>query len=87
MLNVDKYREEIDDYITIDKDLVDLDCKIATLRGIINCGTYECDVCMRASLRWLFSKYEPPLLKNGDGLKPGDWNPDMWIPANVKTID
>lgn len=66
---------------------------------------------------------KPPLLQNGDGLKPGDWimvrskeceewrkrrfmcfrrgmfitsdsstctlnfNPDMWIPANVKTID
>lgn len=22
---------------------------------------------------WLFEEYEPPLLKNGDGLKPGDW--------------
>ena len=22
---------------------------------------------------WLFEKYEPPLLENGDGLKPGDW--------------
>lgn len=24
-------------------------------------------------IKWLFSEYEPPLLKNGDGLKPGDW--------------
>ena len=22
---------------------------------------------------WLFEEYEPPLLQNGDGLKPGDW--------------
>lgn len=22
---------------------------------------------------WLFEEYEPPLLENGDGLKPGDW--------------
>lgn len=22
---------------------------------------------------WLFAEYEPPLLNNGDGLKPGDW--------------
>lgn len=25
------------------------------------------------ALEWLFSEYEPPLLENGDGLKPGDW--------------
>ena len=24
-------------------------------------------------LDWLFSEYEPQLLENGDGLKPGDW--------------
>lgn len=24
-------------------------------------------------IKWLFSEYEPPLLENGDGLKPGDW--------------
>lgn len=25
------------------------------------------------ALEWLFSEYKPPLLQNGDGLKPGDW--------------
>lgn len=25
------------------------------------------------ALDWLFSEYEPPLLEDGDGLKPGDW--------------
>lgn len=24
-------------------------------------------------LKWLFSEYDPPLLENGDNLKPGDW--------------
>lgn len=24
-------------------------------------------------IKWLFDEYEPPLLKNGDDLKPGDW--------------
>lgn len=24
-------------------------------------------------IKWLFDEYRPPLLKNGDGLKPGDW--------------
>ena len=73
MLNVDKYRKEIDDYITTEKDLGGIDCKIATLRRIRSCGDYECDVCTKESLQWLFSEYEPPVLENGDGLKPGDW--------------
>lgn len=24
-------------------------------------------------IKWLFDEYEPPLLKNGNDLKPGDW--------------
>lgn len=24
-------------------------------------------------IKWLFDDYEPPLLKNGNDLKPGDW--------------
>ena len=35
-------------------------------------------------IKWLFDDYEPPLLKNGDGLNPGDWimvrNDDDWEP-------
>lgn len=69
MLNFDKYREAI---ICEDVDTNELDCHIAALRGIKDCGNCECAVCMRESFRWLFSEYEPPLLKNGDGLKPGD---------------
>lgn len=70
MLNVDKYREAI---MSEDVDTNELDCHIAALRGIKDCGDCECDACMRESFRWLFSEYEPPLLKSGDGLKPGDW--------------
>ena len=73
MLNVDKYRKEIDDYITTEKHLGGIDCKIATLRRIRNCEDYECEACMKESLRWLFSEYKPPLLENGDGLKAGGW--------------
>lgn len=69
MHNVDKYREAI----MREDDTNELDCHIAALRGIKDCGNCECDACMRESFRWLFSEYEPPLLKNGDGLKPGDW--------------
>lgn len=70
MLNFDKYRESI---MSEDVDTNELDCHIADLRGIKDCGDCECDACMRESFRWLFSEYEPPLLENGDGLKPGDW--------------
>lgn len=70
MLNVDKYREDI---MSKGADTNMLDCYIAALRGIKDCGNCECDACMRESFRWLFSEYEPPLLENGDGLNPGDW--------------
>lgn len=70
MQNVDKYREAI---MGEGASPNALECHIAALRGIKDCGNCECDVCMRESFRWLFSEYEPPLLKNGDGLKPGDW--------------
>lgn len=71
MLNVDKYREVI---MSEDVNTNELDCHIATLRGMFkDCGNCECSACMRDSFKWLFSEYEPPMLKNGDGLKPGDW--------------
>ena len=70
MLNIDKYREAI---MSEGVDTNELDCHIAALRGIKDCGNCECDACMRESFRWLFSEHEPPLLENGDGLKPGDW--------------
>lgn len=69
MLNFDKYREKIeklDGYL--------LPCGLAELRGFDfeSCERTNCGSCVLNSLFWLVKKYEPPLLKNGDGLKPGD---------------
>lgn len=80
MLNVDKYCEDI---MSKGADSYRLDCHIASLRGAGDCE--DCKGCMRESFRWLFSEHEPPLLENGDGLKPGDWimvkDPDdgIWV--------
>lgn len=38
-----------------------------------NITACDCDKCADFVLDWLFSEYEPDLLENGDGLKPGDW--------------
>lgn len=70
MLNVDKYREEI-----MSDSVNRLECYIADLRGVgtVGCAHNLCKMCMQKSFKWLFSEHEPPLLENGDGLKPGDW--------------
>ena len=69
MLNFDKYREEI-----LSGDLDELSCKIAVTRCHTElCNGNHCDVCCENSIKWLCQEYEPPLLKNGDDLKPGDW--------------
>ena len=79
MLNVDKYREDIRNY-----PLMNIECYLAELRGGEKCKRSKCEECLKNSLRWLFYEHEPPLLKNGDGLKPGDWimvrdhNDDSW---------
>ena len=72
MLNVDKYREAI---LCGGADMDRLDCHIAALRGVgtVACAHNMCKMCMQASFKWLFSEYEPSLLENGNGLKPGDW--------------
>lgn len=72
MLNFDKYRDEI---MSKGADAARLDCHIAALRGVgtVACAHNLCKMCMQASFKWLFSEHEPPLLENGDGLKPGDW--------------
>ena len=52
-------------------------CAAAALRGIYCQENWndveECYDCMKESMAWLYEKAdEPKLLKNGDGLKPGD---------------
>ena len=67
-LNIDKYREDIRNY-----PLMNIECYLAELRGGEKCKRAKCEECLKNSLRWLFYEHEPPLLENGDGLKPGDW--------------
>ena len=78
MLNIDKYRKEID--LIIEKGAM-------PRHGILRMCLEETNsesVDAAAALDWLFSEYEPPLLENGDGLRPGDWimvrneNSDEW---------
>ena len=67
MLNVDKYRDEIDRIIEnggVPRHMISRMCLKKTNLESVDAAT---------TLDWLFSEYEPPLLENGDGLKPGDW--------------
>lgn len=70
MLNFDKYREKIEKLNDNS-----LRCGLAELRGVDQdrCDRTTCECCALDSLQWLVKEYKPPLLENGDGLKPGDW--------------
>ena len=74
MLNFDKYREEVEKRAAL---AVREGCKNPkpahlVLNEII---IGKCLPYMKGNelVDWLFEEYEPPLLENGDGLKPGDW--------------
>ena len=67
MLNIDKYRKEIDRMI--ENGGVP---RYMLLRMCLQKTNLE-SIDTAEVLDWLFSEYEPPLLENGDGLKPGDW--------------
>lgn len=67
MLNVDKYRKEIDRIIEnggVPRHMISRMCLQKTNLESVDAAEV---------LDWLFSEHEPPLLENGDGLKPGDW--------------
>jgi len=72
MLNVDKYREEFKkrqgwaEREQTEKPAFQIWGEIAYTFG-------QGEKSARGLVEWLFSEYEPPLLENGDGLKPGDW--------------
>lgn len=75
MLNVEKYlgviKSEIGENACASKS-----CLIAKVRrsgAKQDCNRITCRDCEDESIEWLFSEYEPPLLENGDSLKPGDW--------------
>lgn len=67
MLNIDKYRKEID--LMIENGGMP---RYMLLRMCLQKTNLE-SIDTAEVLDWLFSEYEPPLLENGDGLKPGDW--------------
>ena len=82
MLNVDKYRDELLEEMDNRREKVEGRCDdnysgveiyfrsiedVKRKHGGGHSALFSDDV------EWLFSEYEPPLLKNGDGLKPGDW--------------
>lgn len=75
MLNVEKYLNAIKEELSKDA-CASKSCLVAKVRGgdrKPDCDNRLCRDCEEASIEWLFSEYEPTLLKNGDGLKPGDW--------------
>lgn len=69
MLNFDKYRDVI-----LSHGPDEVTCHdIAALRGRPEkCNGIFCGECNSNNYKWLFSEYKPPLLQNGDSLKPGD---------------
>lgn len=75
MLNVEKYLGVIKSEI-YENACASKPCLIAKVRrGEVkqDCDRITCRDCEDESIEWLFSEYEPQLLKNGDDLKPGDW--------------
>lgn len=81
MLNVDKYREELLEEMKFKKEKLN-DCENDNYNGVeIYFRSIEavkrrhgggCSKFFSDDVKWLFSEYKPPLLENGDELKPGD---------------
>ena len=69
MKNIDKYRDEINRWLETEKPL----CNLRYALEKAKCPDMLCQECREDTFKWLCKEYEPPLLKNGDGLKPGDW--------------
>lgn len=74
MLNFDKYREEVEKRAAWAVREGSKNPKPAhlVLNEII---IGKCLPYMKGNelVDWLFEEYKPPMLENGDGLKPGDW--------------
>lgn len=78
MTNYDVYKDEIlkRKHTKYNKCLNSMGYAVASI-----CGTYD----LVEMLEWLFEEYKPIMLKNGDGLQPGDWimvrntDSDAWI--------
>lgn len=86
MLNVEKYMNVIKEEIA-ENTCDSKSCLVAKVRNNNerpDCERRLCRDCEEESINWLFSEHQP-LLRNGDGLKPGDWimvkDPDneVWV--------
>ena len=74
MLNFDKYREEVEKRAAWAVREGSKNPKPAHLvLNEIIIGKRLPHMKGNELVDWLFEEYEPPLLENGDGLKPGDW--------------
>lgn len=80
MLNIDKYREEILEAIEEQKRIIDINdpfywhkIYFYPLKKVVKKYGGEFPNLFSGHVIWLLSEYKPPLLKNGDDLKPGDW--------------
>lgn len=74
MLNFDKYREEVEKRAAwaVREGCKDPKPAHLVLNEII-IGKGLPYMKGNELVDWLFEEYEPPMLENGDGLKPGDW--------------
>ena len=82
MLNVDKYREELLEEMERNKknanendndNLFGMKVYFRSIEAVMKRHGGGSTSYFSDDVKWLFSEYEPPLLENGDGLKPGDW--------------
>lgn len=81
MLNIDKYREDILEEIKT-RETANKENDNENSSGLVYFDSIEAvrrkhgggsSLYFSDDVKWLFTEYEPPLLENGDGLKPGDW--------------
>lgn len=92
MLNVDKYREDLLEEIKM-RETANKENDNKNSSGLVYFDSIEAvkrkygggaSLYFSDDVKWLFTEYEPPLLENGDNLKPGDWimvrnsNGDPW---------
>lgn len=70
MKNIDKYRNVVDDSLKVSGNPL---CRIRVYTNCCPGKERNCCACKEETFAWLFQEYNPSLLKNGDGLKPGDW--------------
>lgn len=67
MLNAEKYKDEI-----LNNNNKEHRGDVYSMFKAID-GIAKVSMSFNEAVEWLLSEYEPPLLENGDELRPGDW--------------